>query len=68
MNTQPDQSICPICNGGNDCAMAQAGGVQPECWCMEVKIGPDVLARVPEMPGGKACICKRCAAGLSPQR
>lgn len=78
MNTPPAKSICPLCGGSNDCAMTQVGGAQPECWCMQVKIGADVLARVsrPEVPGpdvpnlsgSAACICARCAAGQTPQR
>ena len=68
MNTKPDKSLCPLCGGSNDCAMTQVGGVQPECWCMKVKIGTDVLAKVPEPVGGEACICARCAAGQPPQR
>lgn len=66
MNTQPDKSLCPLCGGSNACAMTQADGAQPECWCMKVKIGSDVLAKVPEPAGGAACICARCAAGILP--
>ena len=68
MNIPPAKSICPLCGGGNDCAMTQVGGAQPECWCMQVKISADVLARVPEPLRGEACICARCAAGQTPQR
>jgi hypothetical protein len=48
--------------------MTQLGGAQPECWCMKVTIGADVLAKVPEPVRGEACLCARCAAGQTPQR
>jgi len=73
VNTPPAKTICPLCGGSNDCAMTQVGGAQPDCWCMQVKIDADVLARVPEpdlpkLSGGEACVCARCAAGPTPQR
>ena len=54
---QPDR--CPICGGPNDCGGA-AG--KSECWCANVKISPDALARVPELAKGKVCVCRACAS------
>ena len=63
MNTSTDTSICPLCGGGNDCAMTQVDAGKSECWCMSARIGPDLLAKIPEPLRGVACICPRCAAG-----
>lgn len=57
-STQPN--VCPLCGGGNDCAMTRSDGNRSECWCMSVKIGPEILAKVPEASRGVACICARC--------
>jgi len=52
-----DTSRCPLCGDENACGMA-AG--RDECWCFEVVLAPDALARVPERARGVACICARC--------
>ncbi len=52
---------CPLCGGENDCAAARTGSLDAPCWCREVVIGPDTLARVPAAQRNRACLCKRCA-------
>ncbi len=56
---RPDR--CPICGGLNECAMA-AG--KTECWCANVTISEQALARVPEEAKGKVCLCAKCASVL----
>ncbi len=51
------QDRCPLCGGPNECGLA-AG--KSECWCVEAKIGPEVLEKVPEEAKGKVCVCEKC--------
>lgn len=58
-----NQSLCPMCNGQNLCAteIAKATG-EPEqpCWCREVKFTDELLAQVPAVSLGLACVCRNC--------
>lgn len=56
--------LCPLCGSSNQCAPAQTGRLDVECWCTRAAISPDALARVPPALVDKACLCPRCAAGL----
>lgn len=49
-----------MCGGPNACAVAQSGSFDTECWCREVTVSPDLLARLPEERRGQACICQDC--------
>lgn len=51
---------CPVCQGPNDCQAARSGGFDQPCWCTQVKVTPEALARVPAGQMGKACICRTC--------
>ncbi|MDB5849553.1 MAG: hypothetical protein JWP29_3305 [Rhodoferax sp.] len=65
LDTSPDPTVCPLCGQGNACAAElerSTGQAQPPCWCMEERIGADVLAQVPADARGLACVCQRCAA------
>ncbi|TSE26271.1 cysteine-rich CWC family protein [Tepidimonas aquatica] len=66
-----DPARCPLCGGDNACAMQaqhRSGQPQPPCWCTRVSFAPDLLARVPEVARGRACLCPRCAAeGAGPR-
>jgi hypothetical protein len=53
-----DPSICPVCGEQNACGMSQG---KSECWCTNVKIAPEALARVPRAAQNLACLCTRCA-------
>jgi len=60
-----DPTRCPLCGQPNGCAMEReraTGQPQPPCWCTEVRIPAQVLARVPAAAQRKACICPACAA------
>lgn len=54
---------CPLCGGANACAPAASGSFETPCWCRDVVIAADVLARVPEQERLRSCLCPRCAAG-----
>jgi hypothetical protein len=61
-----DPRRCPLCGGGNACAMASGacGDAQAQrdpCWCVGVRFAPALLARVPPALQHKACICAACA-------
>ncbi len=51
---------CPLCGGGNACAVAQSGSFDTPCWCREVTVAPDLLARIPEERRGQSCVCQDC--------
>ncbi|WP_304995858.1 cysteine-rich CWC family protein [Salinispirillum sp. LH 10-3-1] len=52
---------CPVCGEPNACAPAASGSFDTPCWCTEVVIDPDALAKIPEHLRQQACLCKRCA-------
>ncbi|HCT39928.1 MAG TPA: DNA or RNA helicase of superfamily II [Moraxellaceae bacterium] len=58
------ETRCPLCGGANQCAPAQAGRLDVECWCSKAVISPAALARVPADKINKACLCPRCAAAV----
>ncbi|GAB2460043.1 MAG: cysteine-rich CWC family protein [Comamonas sp.] len=60
MTTPAIASLCPLCGGDNQCAMAQ--GLPPEqCWCMAATIPPEALAAIAPEQRGQQCICTACA-------
>ncbi|KQP49331.1 hypothetical protein ASF44_01615 [Pseudorhodoferax sp. Leaf274] len=61
----PDAGRCPLCGQPSACAMAAGadGARAADCWCMQARIAPEVLARVPLAARGLACVCARCAQG-----
>lgn len=59
------ETRCPLCGGANQCAPAQTGKLDVECWCSTAAISPQALARVPADKINKACLCPRCAAGVN---
>jgi hypothetical protein len=65
MQAKPNVT-CPLCGGPNGCAAAASGSCVTPCWCGAVRIGPELIARVPEPLRGEACICPRCVAAADP--
>ncbi|GAB1383087.1 hypothetical protein MASR1M50_14070 [Burkholderiales bacterium] len=60
----PDPTRCPLCGQPNRCAQALAratGQPAPPCWCMQQRVDPRQLARVPARARGQACLCPACA-------
>ncbi len=65
MSLRVDAGCCPLCGQPNRCAMEieRASGVaQAPCWCTNVDFTSELLARVPPVAQGAACICAACAA------
>lgn len=64
---EPDPTRCPLCGGPNACALAADGADRAaactDCWCTRVAIPAAVLARVPPIARGTACVCAACAGG-----
>ncbi len=57
-----DATRCPLCAEPNACGPA-AG--QEHCWCFDVQLSPEALARIPEPALGLVCICANCGCGAS---
>jgi hypothetical protein len=53
--------ICPLCGGPNECALAQTGGTDTQCWCHKATINPTTIVLAHRSLNNKSCICKRCA-------
>jgi hypothetical protein len=64
MDTLTSQQLCPLCKKANACAIAQTGNMASHCWCMQVKINPDVLVQLNAAQKNIACICQVCAGAL----
>jgi hypothetical protein len=54
------REACPLCGQDNACGM-DAGSSTSRCWCEDVTMGADLLAKVPEAAKGTVCICRACA-------
>ncbi|MDO4593674.1 MAG: cysteine-rich CWC family protein [Comamonadaceae bacterium] len=59
MFSLPNPLRCPLCGQDNQCAVA-AGLPAESCWCMQTRIAPQALERLPEAQRAKACICPAC--------
>lgn len=69
MGAEINPNVCPLCGGPNACGEASAcriGQGKAECWCTNLKIAPETLARVPNAARNLVCICARCAAAATP--
>ena len=42
------------------------GHKQPPCWCTNASFSEQLLARMPQEAGNKACVCTACAASFLP--
>lgn len=51
---------CPLCGQANQCTLA-AGDEQAPCWCFQVQVDPQALARLPDAQQGQRCLCPACA-------
>lgn len=59
--------LCPLCGRPNQCAAARTGRLDEPCWCRDVKIDPQALARIPAEERNRSCLCPQCAAGKPPE-
>lgn len=73
MSTAPEtaqplpNALCPLCGGPNACVPAACGRFDVGCWCRDASFAPELLARVPAVSRGLACVCAACAAAPTPQ-
>lgn len=58
-----DPNRCPLCGRSNACAVAEGAA---KCWCFDLKIPDEAMARIPESARGEACLCADCARGVIP--
>lgn len=65
MSPDRDPERCPLCEQPNHCAAARG---ESTCWCFDVQIPNDVLARVPESDRGLRCVCRSCATAPPAER
>ncbi len=54
----PSAGHCPLCQRENRCGEVAGGGGR--CWCFDLKVPAELLARVPVSVRGKACVCRAC--------
>ena len=52
--------LCPLCKRPSDCQLCGMACHKGPCWCANVAIPGELLARVPMELRNKACICRRC--------
>jgi hypothetical protein len=64
MTSAEKSSVCPLCGGPNACAVF-AGDDPASCWCMDVVMADELVARIPEAARDKACVCATCARAAS---
>lgn len=63
----PSPGTCPLCGETNGCALVSGGESAAPCWCTQGTFTAELLASVPLVAQGKACICRSCAArGTAP--
>ena len=56
---------CPVCGGPNKCAAAASGSFATPCWCTQIAVRPELLARLPQDERKRSCLCRKCLAGAS---
>lgn len=54
------KKYCPLCGNENDCAVLK-GEDASTCWCQQVHIAKELLAKIPEDKIG-SCLCQDCVA------
>jgi prepilin-type N-terminal cleavage/methylation domain-containing protein/prepilin-type processing-associated H-X9-DG protein len=53
-------SLCPLCGGTNGCQLCAPVTGKGPCWCVNVAMPAELLARVPENFRDRACVCRAC--------
>lgn len=64
-NVIPDPSRCPLCGQSNRCTQADPALAGQSCWCFSTPVDREALESIPPELVDRACLCPRCAAGLS---
>lgn len=68
ITTLPNAGLCPLCGRLNGCQMCSATAAGEPCWCHEVIMPAELLARVPEAARNVACICRECYTAFQANR
>lgn len=55
-----DPACCPLCGQPNECQLCTTAAYKGPCWCEQLSIPEELLARVPPEQRNQACICRRC--------
>ena len=63
-NSAGDPSLCPLCGRPNACQLCSTAASKGPCWCFEVEMPAELLARVPEALRNRACVCKECVTAF----
>ena len=63
-----DAGLCPLCGRPNACQMCSTAAAKGPCWCYEVELPAELLARVPEAFRNRACICRDCVTDFHAKR
>jgi prepilin-type processing-associated H-X9-DG protein/prepilin-type N-terminal cleavage/methylation domain-containing protein len=61
-------AACPLCGSANECQLCSPAAYKGRCWCAEVEIADELVARVPENLRNRACICQKCVTGFQFQK
>lgn len=60
---EAETSLCPLCQKSNACINLTCTSDIKACWCSnsDISFPPELLAQIPVLAKGKACICEDCA-------
>ena len=58
IDDEPNASICPLCGGRNNCALAVSAESGEPCWCESLKIPEGVLQQIPLEARNKSGVCR----------
>ncbi len=64
----PNPNRCPLCGGANECQLCSPATHKGPCWCAQLEVPGELLARVPEPLRNRACICRHCVETFQPAR
>ena len=63
MNSEIDETKCPLCGKDNACLNVKcSGGPENKCWCNreQFTFPEKLLSQIPDHLRRKACICQAC--------
>ena len=63
-----DPAKCPLCGQPNECQLCTVAAYKGACWCAQLEIPGELLARVPEEFRNRACICRKCVVNFQRER
>ena len=60
--------LCPLCGRPNACQLCTTTATKGPCWCYQVEMPAELLARVPDAYRNLACICRECVTDFHAKR